>query len=39
MRDAYDPQFMQNLSRLGQVQVPKNATNYQLVSSKTDLPY
>ncbi|SAM80892.1 uncharacterized protein UBRO_02628 [Ustilago bromivora] len=29
MRDAYDPQFMQNLSRLGQVQVPKNATNYQ----------
>ncbi|TKY87171.1 hypothetical protein EX895_003848 [Sporisorium graminicola] len=29
MRDAYDPQFLQNLSRLGQVKVPKNATNYQ----------
>ncbi|KAJ9478166.1 hypothetical protein PHBOTO_001722 [Pseudozyma hubeiensis] len=29
MRDAFDPQFMQNLSRLGQVKVPKNATNYQ----------
>ncbi len=33
MRDAYDPQFLHNLSRLGQVQVPKNATNYQPVSS------
>ncbi|CBQ71988.1 conserved hypothetical protein [Sporisorium reilianum SRZ2] len=29
LRDAYDPQFLQNLSRLGQVKVPKNATNYQ----------
>ncbi|KIS70602.1 uncharacterized protein UMAG_10874 [Mycosarcoma maydis] len=29
MRDAYDPQFLQNLTRLGQVKVPKNATNYQ----------
>lgn len=29
MRDAYDPQFLQNLSKLGQVKVPKNATNYQ----------
>ncbi|PWZ00493.1 hypothetical protein BCV70DRAFT_199772 [Testicularia cyperi] len=29
MRDAYDPQFLQNLSRLGQVKVPKNATNYE----------
>lgn len=35
VRDAYDPQFMQNLSRLGQVNVPKNATNYQPVSVTT----
>ena len=35
MRDAYDPQFLQNLSRLGQVKVPKNATNYQPVSAHT----
>lgn len=39
MRDAYDPQFLQNLSRLGQVKVPKNATNYQPVSLPLSPPH
>lgn len=33
MRDAFDPQFLENLSQIGQVKVPKNATNFSPVST------